>query len=235
MVYTSKPKQYKKPEDLHEDSAIHNFFDRIGDALLHPHYGHGERCFNVSTRGEHELLTILESGLDPKSYYIFNNIILPTSEGVTTEVDHLVVSDQGIFVIENKDMKGLILGHKYEATWTQSFGHENNNVFPNPLRQNWGHTEALKSLFPKLGDENFHPIVAFSKKDTDNKFPKGKPEGVLYYNEVIPFIKNKPHLEANTTKILYVIGKLSTICQAPPATREEHIERVKKIKREFKK
>ena len=45
--------------------------------------------------------------LDKSEYYIINNIILKIGDR-TTQIDHIVVSPYGIFVIETKDWKGKI-------------------------------------------------------------------------------------------------------------------------------
>lgn len=47
--------------------------------------------------------------LDKEIYTTLNNITIPTANG-TTQIDHVVVSRHGIFVIETKNMKGWIFG-----------------------------------------------------------------------------------------------------------------------------
>jgi hypothetical protein len=67
--------------------------------------------------------------------------VLP-SQGSTTQIDHVLVSVYGIFVIETKNMKGWIFGDERSAQWTQSiFGKKSR--FQNPLRQNYRHVKAL--------------------------------------------------------------------------------------------
>ena len=43
----------------------------------------------------------------PSEYVVYSNIMLPTNYG-TTQIDHLVVSPYGVFVIEVKNMQGII-------------------------------------------------------------------------------------------------------------------------------
>lgn len=53
------------------------------------------------------------SGLPTQSYIVLNDImLLPTSYG-TTQIDYIVVSVYGIFVIETKNYKGWIIGNEY--------------------------------------------------------------------------------------------------------------------------
>jgi len=56
-------------------------------------------------------LFILYSGtlfLPKEQYTVLHNITLPTDDG-TTQIDHIVVSRFGVFVVETKNMKGWIV------------------------------------------------------------------------------------------------------------------------------
>lgn len=54
-------------------------------------------------------------------YKILNNIMIEVG-GLTHQIDHLVISKYGIFVIETKNYSGKIKGSEYSEKWTQSFG-----------------------------------------------------------------------------------------------------------------
>lgn len=60
-------------------------------------------------------------GLPREHYKVINNIIIPNKEN-TSQIDHLVISNFGIFVIENKNFKGNIYGSERSKTWTQFLG-----------------------------------------------------------------------------------------------------------------
>lgn len=96
--------------------------------------------------------------LDPQVYVDINNITIPTPNG-TTQIDHVIVSRYGIFVVETKNMDGWIFGDEKNAQWTQSiFGKK--YKFQNPLHQNYRHTKAL-SEFLNLDHRKFISIVMF--------------------------------------------------------------------------
>ena len=72
-----------------------------------------------------------------EEYTVLNDVILPTETG-TTQIDHIVVSPYGVFVIETKNYRGWIFGGEKSAQWTQNiYGHKRS--FMNPLRQNYAH------------------------------------------------------------------------------------------------
>ena len=60
----------------------------------------------------------LLSTLGP-SYSIFHDIYVPNGDRGTTQVDHVVTSPYGIFVIETKHYNGWIFGKENQRYWTQ--------------------------------------------------------------------------------------------------------------------
>ncbi|WP_265088790.1 nuclease-related domain-containing protein [Psychrobacter immobilis] len=46
--------------------------------------------------------------LEKENYHRLNNITLPLANGGSTQIDHVIVSVYGIFVIETKNYKGWI-------------------------------------------------------------------------------------------------------------------------------
>ncbi len=45
---------------------------------------------------------------DKKQYHIIDNVTISNDQKGTTQIDHIVISKYGIFVIETKNMKGWI-------------------------------------------------------------------------------------------------------------------------------
>lgn len=55
--------------------------------------------------------------LDKSKYKVINNVVLKSGDK-TSQIDHIVISDYGIFVIETKNYKGWILGSENSEYWT---------------------------------------------------------------------------------------------------------------------
>ena len=68
--------------------------------------------------GEFFVNLVIHIKLDKKKYHLLKNVTLPTEDG-TIQIDHIIVSQYGIFVIETKNMKGWIFGGEQQKTWTQ--------------------------------------------------------------------------------------------------------------------
>ena len=83
-------------------------------------------------------------------YRKYHNVTLPTPRG-TTQIDHVFVSAFGVFVVETKNMAGWIYGSEQDREWTQVFPGGQKFKFQNPLRQNYGHVQALEDALAGTG------------------------------------------------------------------------------------
>ena len=101
-------------------------------------------------------------------YHIFNNVMLKTGKG-TTQIDHVVISKYGIFVIETKSHKGTIFGDCNSKMWTQVLftkTGQKNYPFYSPYLQNYGHLRNLYKLF-NLNYVYFLGIICFTSDSVD--------------------------------------------------------------------
>lgn len=103
------------------------------------------------------------SKLDPQKYKILHDVLIPSREGRTTQIDHIVLSEYGIFIIETKNYRGWIVGNEHAEYWTQVIYKRKEKLY-NPLRQNYGHVEALKTVLSDITDLHFIPIVSFTAR-----------------------------------------------------------------------
>ncbi|MCM3592065.1 NERD domain-containing protein [Brevibacillus borstelensis] len=114
--------------------------------------------------GEKTVQLLLKK-LDPNEYYLVNDLLIPGTKGKTTQIDHVVISAYGIFVIETKNYKGWITGTENSQYWTQTIYKKKARLF-NPIWQNKGHVEALKALLSEFENIRYIPIVVFSGRAT---------------------------------------------------------------------
>ena len=96
----------------------------------------------------------------PEEYVIFNDLLFE-SNGYSTQIDNIVVSPYGVFVIETKGYKGWILGGENSEYWTQTI-YKSKHQFYNPIKQNAGHVRFLRHLLRCSVDIPFIPIVVFN-------------------------------------------------------------------------
>ncbi|WP_413585935.1 NERD domain-containing protein [Bdellovibrio sp. HCB274] len=108
--------------------------------------------------GEIKTVFALWLQLDSRKYKQFHNLIIPGWNG-TAQIDHLVVSEYGLFIVESKNKSGWIFGSEDGANWTQSL-FKNNYPFQNPLRQTYRQKKVL-ARFLNLEDSAIHVVIYF--------------------------------------------------------------------------
>lgn len=104
-------------------------------------------------------VNVLLAGLG-QDYIVMDNLML-SNNGYTTQIDHVVISIYGIFVIETKNYKGIITGGEFAETWTQHLYTEKHSM-PNPIRQNYGHIQAIRRKINHVYTGEIYSIIAFS-------------------------------------------------------------------------
>ena len=164
--------------------------------------------------------------LDHNVYHLIPNVMLPTPDG-TTQIDHVIVSRYGIFVIETKTYKGWIYGAEDEPQWTQViFRHKER--FQNPLRQNYKHTKMLSEL-TGISENYFKSLIVFVG---DCTFKTTMPANVLYVRDFVRYIKSHQTpiiTDEQVPKIVTTIQELaSTITDAQKAQHGAHLRENKR-------
>ena len=131
-------------------------------------------------RGESRVANVL-SRLDNSQYKVLNDLLIRTTRG-TSQIDHVVVSPQGIFVIETKNYSGWIHGGEKSEYWTQSIFRKKYE-FRNPIKQNWAHVYGLKEILSDFGQISYHPVVVFTRsselKNVHSKLPVSYVDNLL--------------------------------------------------------
>lgn len=166
--------------------------------------------------GEKIVASILSS-LPEAEYKILNNIMLRTDYG-TTQIDHIIVSLYGIFVIETKNYKGWITGTEFADNWTKNM-YGKKYSFRNPLKQNYAHVKALESVL-SLPEDKFVPIVAFSW-NSDIKVKTKKP--VVYISQLKRVILSYQEERLPISDLQYITDRILCANVDSKDNRKEHV------------
>jgi len=92
------------------------------------------------------------------------NLYVIKPDGTTTEIDLVLLSEYGIYVIESKNFGGWIFGSESSKYWTQMFNRQKRYQFFNPIWQNAGHISALKSVLHIQESESYKSVIVFSER-----------------------------------------------------------------------
>lgn len=171
-------------------------------------------------------IAFLLSLLDKKKYKVLNNVLLETKNG-TVQIDHIVVSNYGIFVIETKNYSGIILGKENEKYWKQVLGKNKFNLY-NPIKQNYVHVTALKEVLTKFGNLKIIPIVVFTMR-ADLKIESNT--DVVYSYKLLRTIKKYKEecISDDLKKLIFLCLKELNIYSKKNITR--HVKNVKEKKK----
>lgn len=153
------------------------------------------RLFRIRIKGVvgEKKVSLILYYLDKSKYKVINNIVLKIGQR-TTQIDHIVISDFGIFVIETKNYKGWIVGNENSEYWTQVIFKRKEKLY-NPIRQNLGHIIALKFLLREYTTVEYKSIIVFPRNADIkvNTFTE-----VIYSHQLLKTIKS--HTERNLTE-----------------------------------
>lgn len=120
-------------------------------------------------------------------YRVFADMYVPDGTGGYTQIDHIVTSPYGIFVIETKHYSGWIFGSERQKNWTQVIYKRKEKMY-NPIWQNFGHIQSLKTYL-EIEELEMHSIIVFSS-DAKLKFKEPfETSHVINVNELKKVIK----------------------------------------------
>lgn len=153
-------------------------------------------------RGEKQVYNKLMKLSD--DYTIINDVVLYTKSG-TTQVDHVVVSPYGIFVIETKNLCGDIYGNDERQEWTQMIVNRyvTKNRFYNPVKQSLGHVRHIKNMLKEFPFIPIVPVVVFT--DRANLRIEKSQYDVMYTDELLDFINSRKDVYLNESDVKRIL------------------------------
>jgi len=145
----------------------------------------------IGDSGERHVSSYL-ANLPCEEYQVFNDLLVRNGK-YTTQVDHVILSRYGVFVLETKNVHGKVYGSEKAEFWKQylpdtgykRYGFTQEHELRNPIWQNDGHIRS----FRRLVFDNEVPIygIVVFPSDTDVYVTAEKP--VLKMWEVVSYIK----------------------------------------------
>jgi len=155
--------------------------------------------------GEALVSRALRSHFGPPDYHLMNHVTIRMEDG-TTQVDHILVSRFGVFVIETKDFSGWIFANAADATWTQVLFRWRSK-FQNPIFQNKRHVRAVQGLLDSLPPEAVKSIVVFAG---DAEFKTETPQGVIAIGQLAEYLRQHTDVIMSPNRLQFCVGRLET-------------------------
>lgn len=175
---------------------------------------------SFQNRGEARVSRVLRSHFGPPDYHLMNHVTLHMDDG-TTEIDHILVSRFGVFVIETKHYTGWLFANETGRSWTQVLFWARFR-FQNPILQNKRHVRAVQGLLDFLPPDAVRSVVVFSG---DAEFRTEVPQGVMTIEQLAPYIRCQSEEVMSLNRLQFCVGRLETARLAISAeTDVEHVD-----------
>lgn len=187
-----------------------------------------KRALKRGEEGENKVASLLDS--DSSFHRLINNLVLLGNNNVSHQIDHILINENGVFVIETKNYYGEINGKEEDSFWTRSYfvkGKRKTIKFHNPLKQNMSH---IRSIVRLIGRD--YPIYCFVV------FPQNNVDGLDIFNvcnldsllKRLKLIKNdKPLSKENIEKAYETL-----LMNEADINNEQHVNKVKEVEKERK-
>lgn len=168
--------------------------------------------------------------LPDNEYKVLNNVLIKTERG-SSQIDHVVISIYGIFVIETKHFKGWIHGNEKSQSWTQTV-YNKKVKFRNPIKQNWSHIFALKEFFYDCKNLKYHNFVVFTGRCELKNITSKTP--VVYGSQLIRTImSHRKVVNLDIDQVNSIAAKLEKLIVQNKRSKKEHVRQIKNNNKEF--
>lgn len=168
-------------------------------------YRRYRRASAFQNRGEALVSRIVREHFGPPDFHLLNHITLALADG-TTQIDHILVSRFGVFVIETKHYKGWIFANAKHANWTQVLFRKKFQL-QNPLLQNYRHVRAVQSLLDFLPPDDIKSVVVFTG---EAEFRTEVPLGVFSLAELVDYLRDQTVEVLSLNRVQFCVGRLET-------------------------
>ena len=91
-----------------------------------------------------------------------DGLMLVDRNGISHQIDHVEIRENGIFCIETKALSGVIYGNGEGEYWTQYIGKAENRLY-NPVKQNASHARHLRQALG--GRYDVYPLVVMANNN----------------------------------------------------------------------
>ncbi len=168
-----------------------------------------EKYMSAGLRGESEVARILTENLD-NSFYLYNDITVRSGFS-RAQIDHLVVSKKGIFVLETKNWRGRLVGDENDRKWLQ-YVHADQppRALSSPVLQNQRHVAVLDKYLRSSGAPELPiiPILVFTGRNTTLAI-KNQKSLLLWPRETVDHIlRHRPEREISESEVDAVLNRM---------------------------
>ena len=188
------------------------------------------RSMSAGEEGEYYAARQLRR-LNDKEYFVINDLLFRKRNGFTSQIDHVVVSPYGVFVIETKNIYGYIHGKDQSKLWRSYWRDGRDMAFDNPVLQNEAHIMALEERLGVGRQIPYYSIIAFTPTaDLQVRVTKAN---VIYWTQLRKLIRayKEPVMSIEEAQSLY--NEIVLLNITDPEVRSSHAQSAQARKDNF--
>ena len=175
--------------------------------------------------GENLVAKYLQDVVNSYGGYLYNDFCFEDQQGYSTEIDHILITRGGIFIIETKTNKGLIRGAKEDEWWLCiKKDYQQDKQLKNPIIQNQGHINHLRKMFkntpPKMTSIVIFPVADITYVSSDTIYDLDDAT-----NKIIELTKSNTYSQEFVERIN---SQIKQIQDTYSISKEKHIENIKR-------
>ena len=175
--------------------------------------------------GENLVAKYLQDIVNSYGGYLYNDFCFEDQQGYSTEIDHILITRGGVFIIETKTNKGLIRGTKDDEWWLCiKKDYQQDKQLKNPIIQNQGHINHLRKMFkntpPKMTSIVIFPVADITYVSSDIVYDLDDAT-----NKIIELTKSNTYSQEFVERIN---SQIKQIQDTYSISKEKHIENIKR-------
>ncbi len=182
--------------------------------------------YKKENEGEAAVRKVLTNYCKESTAHILNDITLEYGDG-TTQIDHILVTQNGIIVIETKHYSGWLFANEKQRHWTQ-VKFKFKKKFQSPIFQNNKHVQAVRKLLDFIPKEQIQSLVVFTG---DAEFKTEIPHGVINLNQLVSYVDEIRLGSLTDNRVHFCVGRLE--CKRLELTEKTDIEHQEYLDNKF--
>lgn len=159
---------------------------------------------------------------------ILRNVYIPKTNGETSEIDVMFITQKGIFVFESKNYSGWIFGDESSQYWTAMLSNKKKNKFYNPIEQNKTHIRWLREYVG--GNIPLFSVVVFSERCELKKVTVISPDVMVIKRDrtyaAVKTIWDRSGDCLDDTQVNSLYEELKKLTNVDAAIKSSHVENI---------
>ncbi|AGA69174.1 nuclease-like protein [Desulfitobacterium dichloroeliminans LMG P-21439] len=163
----------------------------------------------------------------PQRFKLISSVLLNTKGGYV-QIDHLLVSPYGLFVIEAYNLSGLIVGEENDLKWYQMITWRV-KTFPNPVIENQARIEVLREQAGLDEDIPVFSYVTFNCRSNLKVFLSSVFYDIDLLASIMKLAQTQP-VVLSDEEVLGVLEAIESINVKDQGIRNEYAARLRKMR-----